>query len=167
MTETVSKTKGASEPTATAVETKRKTLTNWRVFAEAGFLPTRFRCDGYLNSHPADLSCHSNMIPTVANVVSHIQPEHGGGWFRVKFRITDGKEFPLWRDLEEAGVEIQHLYCPHCREAVPVSPRAMMRHLQPHAGANRVNLDPQTLCMTLSFNRADSDEMEGLYEDNQ
>lgn len=165
-TETVSKTKDAVAEGAGA-PVRRKTMTNWSVLRDAGFTPVRFRCDGYLGKHPADLTCHTNFPPTAENVLNHCKPEHGGGWFKVRFRISDGKQFPLWMELQDEGLEIQHLYCPHCREEVAISPRAMIRHLQPHAGANRVNLEPQTLCMTLGFDRPEQDEMESLYEVQQ
>lgn len=163
-TETVSKTTEVAAPLAAqAPLIPRKTLTNWRLFEEGGFIPIRWRCDGYLGQHPADLSCHGNVIPTGENVIRHMAPEHGGGWFRVKFRLSDGKTSPLWAELEEAGVELQHFYCPHCREEVPMTPRAIIKHLQPHAGANRINMDPQVLCMTLSFQRAEVEEYDELY----
>lgn len=161
--ETVSKTKEAVP--VEAPPTKRKTLTNWRLFEEAGFIPVRVRCQGYLGSHPADLSCHSNLKIDGENVVRHMDPNHGGGWFHFKFRISDGKVSPLWRELEDAGVEIQDFYCPHCRSAVGMSPRSIIKHLQPHAGANRINMEPQTLAMTLGFQRAESDEYDSLYEE--
>lgn len=154
-TETVSKTKEASVPV-------RKTLTNWGVFRDAGLVPVRIRCEGYLGSHPADLSCHSNLLLTGSSVLSHMAPDHSGGWFKIKFRVSDGKVSELWQELEDAGVEIADLYCSHCRQGVSMTPRAMIKHLQNHAGATRINPDPQTLCFALSFNRADLDE--SLYE---
>jgi hypothetical protein len=155
---TVSKTKetGAAAP-------KRKTITNWRVFEEGGFVPVKIRCDGYLGSHPADLSCHTSFPPTAENVARHMDPAHGGGWFRIKFRISD-KPSLFWRSLEEAGVELADFYCPHCRENITVSPRRIEHHLKNHPGANRVNLDPQTLAMTLTTDRPNLDELDDLYE---
>lgn len=172
-TETVSKTKEAMaavpavvvEVTPPPVETPRKTVTNWRVFEQGGFTPVRIRCEGYLGAHPADLSCHSNLQLTAKSVIAHLQPEHSGGWFKFKFRISDsGKVSPIWRELEDAGVEMQHFYCSHCRQDVPMTPRAIVKHLQPHAGATRINPDPQSLCMSLGYNRADLDEYDSLYE---
>jgi len=167
--ETVSKTKGGdaaptvevNQPVATP---QRKTFTNWKLFEVGGFIPVRIRCDGYLGQHPSDLSCHGNLLPTSEAVIRHMDPAHSGGWFRFKFRISDGKTSPIWSELEDAGVEIQHLYCPHCREEVKMTPRSIIHHLQAHAGANRVNLDPQVLCMTLGYNRPEDAEYEGLYE---
>lgn len=166
LTETVSKTKDALAPAAEipVVPEKRKTVTNWRVFGEAGLVPVRIRCEGYLGSHPADLSCHSNLLLKGESVLAHMVPDHSGGWFKFKFRISDGKESPVWAELEEAGVEITDLYCSHCRQGVAMTPRAMIKHLQAHAGATRLNPDPQSLCMTLSFNRADLDEYDELYD---
>lgn len=164
-TETVSKTTGGDAAPIEGMEAakSRKTLTNWRIFEEGGFIPIRIRCEGYLGMHPADLSCHSNLIPGGEAVLRHMHPDHSGGWFKIKFRLSDGKTSPLWRELEEAGVELQHFYCPHCREEVPLTPRGIIKHLQPHAGANRINMDPQTLAMTLSFTRAEVDEYDDLY----
>lgn len=165
--ETVSKTKAATaevDEQVEQVEKKRKTLTNWKVFQDAGLIPVRVKCEGYAGHHPADMSCHSCLIPDVQHVLAHMQPEHSGGWFRIKFRMSDGKVSPLWKDLEEAGVEIQDFACPHCRAQVQMTPRAIIRHLQNHAGANRVNLDPQTLCLTLGFNRPDDEYGSEMYD---
>lgn len=166
---TVSKTKGLTEtvvvPDAPVKEQKpkRNTITNWETFTEGGFVPVKVRCDGYLGAHPADLSCHTTFPPTAENVLRHMDPVHGGGWFQIKFRISD-KPSTFWSDLEKAGVELANFYCPHCREQVPVSPRRIIYHLQQHPGANRINLNPQTLCMTLSTEKPDQDEMDSLYE---
>lgn len=143
---------------------KRKTLTNWRVLEEGNFIPIQIKCDGYLGNHPAELSCHSNFPPSGEAVLRHMNPDHSGGWFKVRFRISDGKQSPVWRELEEAGVELQDFHCPHCRQSVPMSPRQIIAHLQPHAGATRINTNPQTLCMTLGWQRAEQDEMSELYE---
>src|SRR5581483_9945501 len=166
MSETVSKTKN-SNSSAGSEAAKRKTSTNWRVLTEGGFLPARIRCDGYKGNHPADLSCHTAFHPSGENVVRHMNPDHGLGTFKVKFRISDGKQSPLWEELEAAGVEIQDLYCPHCRSQVALVPRQIIAHLQPHAGANRINLEPQTLCMTLGYNKPDEGEYDNLYESSE
>lgn len=158
-TKTVSKTTEAAAPKAA-----RKTVTNWKVFEQAGLVPVRFKCDGYLSSHPNDMTCHTNLVMTAENVLRHMDPNHGGGWFHIKFRISDGKVAPIWKELEEAGVEIQEFYCPHCRVLVPMTPRAIVKHLQPHAGATRINPYPQTLCMTLSTQKPEVDEYDELYE---
>lgn len=162
LTKTVSKTKESE--VEVPVETKRKTVTNWRVFEEGGLVPVRIRCEGYMGSHPSDLSCHSNLLLTGEAVLSHMQPDHSGGWFKFKFRISDGKVSPVWRALEDAGVEISDLYCSHCRTQVAMTPRNIIKHLQPHAGATRINPDPQSLCMSLTTNRADLDEYDELYD---
>jgi len=140
-------------PQETPVSSERKTVTNWGVFEKAGLVPTRITCNGYLGSHPAELSCHSNILLTSESIIHHLQPEHSGGWFFFRLRATDAKgKNPIWRELSEAGVEIQHLYCPHCRQNVSMTPRDIQKHLQPHPGANRVNITPQSLCMTLGYN---------------
>jgi len=151
-----------SKTDATApASSERKTVTNWGVFDKAGLVPTRVTCNGYLGQHPADMSCHSNILVTSESIKRHMDPNHGGGWFFVRLRVTDAKgKNPIWRELQEGGVEIQHLYCPHCRTDVDMTPRAMMYHLQPHPGANRVNQYPQSLCMSLGYNQPEGEEFQ-------
>lgn len=164
MSKTVAATPEVGEA-QTEQKPKRKTMTNWKVFTDAGFIPARVKCEGYKSSHPSDLTCHTAFPPTAENVVRHADPGHGGGWFRIKFRVSDVKRSPLWEGLEEAGLELKDFYCPHCRESVPVSPRRILYHLNNHPGANRVNLDPQVLCMWLGpDSMLDVDENDGLYD---
>ena len=172
MSETVSKTKGATSTGVEDVEVvgvakpKRSTNTNWAVLSEGGFIPVQVRCEGYRGSHPSDQSCRTNLIPTGENVIRHMNPDHGGGWFKVKFRISDsGKRHPLWDELAEGGVEIQDFYCPHCREQVQLISRRIIQHLQNHVGANRVNMEPQTLCFELGYRKPDQAEVDALYGD--
>lgn len=168
-TQTVSKTSAPPSGEQVNVEAPRprKTLTNWRVLEEGKFIPIRIRCEGYLGTHPADMHCHSNIRITVKDLLRHMEGEGGDhmGNFKVKFRITDGDPPAIWRELEEAGIELQGkgFYCPHCREVVDLVPRRLIYHLQNHPGANRVNLEPQTLCMTLGFGKPDIDENNDLY----
>lgn len=150
-----------------AVATARKTLTNWGVFTDAGFIPAMVMCDGYRGNHPSDMTCHSKLHPSAENVQRHMDPAHGGGWFKMRLRISEGTASPMWAALQEAGVEIQELYCPHCRQDVPVVARRIIQHLQQHQGANRVNMLPQTLCFTLSYNRPDQEDTESLYMGQQ
>lgn len=157
----------------TVVETKEKhpgpesprskTFTNWRILEDGGFVPVMLKCDGYKGSHPADLSCHTNLPVTAQTVVSHMNPDHSGGWFKIKFRLTEGKKSTFWRELEEAGVELQELFCLHCREQIDLMPRRIIQHLNAHNGANRINMEPQTLGLTLSFQKPELEEMESLY----
>lgn len=164
---TVSKTKESIVESGEQVVEQsptRKTATNWKVFEDNGFIPVKIRCEGYKNIHPADQSCHTSFIPNGENVIRHLQPIHGGGWFKFKFRISDGKKSPIWKELEDAGVELQEFYCPHCRELVPVQPRRIIYHLQNHPGATRVNQEPQTLCMELGYQREELDENDALYD---
>jgi hypothetical protein len=156
------KTSGVEIPKK-AEPAARKTYTNWKAFRDGRFVPVRVRCEGYLGAHPADMSCHTNIHPSSENIISHMRPEHAGGWFKMRLRVSDSKPSPIWDDLEAANVEIGQLYCPHCRSEVQLTPRSILQHLQPHAGANRVNIDPQTLCFTLTFQRPEDEDMESLY----
>lgn len=156
-------TKTVQELDAPKTEEKSKTVTNWRVLEEAGFIPATVKCEGYRGSHPSDLSCHTAFVPTLENVLRHADPAHGGGWFRIKFRISDTKKSALWKGLEEAGVELKEFYCPHCEADVPLVPRRIIYHLNHHPGRNRVNLDPQVLCMSLGPDKGEMDETGDLY----
>ena len=139
---------------------ERKTVTNWKTFEKAGLVPSRITCNGYRGTHPADQSCHSNLVLTTDAVKCHMDPMHGGGWFFFRLRQTDAKgKNPIWRELEDAGVEIQDLWCPHCRSTVQMTPRDLQAHLKPHTGANRVNIYLSTLCMTLSY--GNPEQLEG------
>lgn len=147
----------------TEEKSQSKTHTNWRLFEEFGFIPVSIKCDGYKSNHPSDLSCHTNIVPSAENVVRHSNPEHGGGWFKVRFKVSDTKKSTLWKGLEDAGVELREFYCPHCGEQVPVEGRRILFHLNYHPGRNRVNLLPQTLCMSLGPDPGTMPEDEGLY----
>lgn len=162
-TEVASETKEKSQEVEAPKESKRKTITNWRVLEQGGFIPARMKCEAYRAPYPADQSCHTNINPTIKDVLRHMDPNHGGGWFKLRLRISDSKEHPLWRELENAGVEIQEFWCPHCRKDVSMTPRQIQYHLQNHPGALRNNFEPQTLCMWLTFNRPDEAESEELY----
>lgn len=143
------------------VETKTsesKTITKWSVFEEAGFIPIQVKCDGYENFHDSSLSCKTSVVPSSKNIIGHMDPDHGGGWFKIKLGRSDVKKSPIWKELADAGVEIQDFKCPHCRQQVEVSPRRISYHLGMHPGATRVNLQPQVLCFTLSFQKPDVDE---------
>jgi hypothetical protein len=161
-TQTVSKTTTATTDEA-KVKSHKDDLTDWSVFDEIGLVP-HFKCDGYLGSHPADLSCHSKLLTDIHILLRHIDPQHGGGWFRVRFRKTDSnKPIAIWKEMAEQGVELRDFYCPHCRtqlHADKISSAELKYHLNPHPGANRVNLEPQTLCMTLTAARWPQDMQE-------
>lgn len=169
MSKTVLETKEQSVVAEESVEKevkkprKRKTITNWSVFEEGGFIPIRIKCETYKGGQPSDQVCHTAFPPTAENVIRHMLPEHGIGSFRIKFRITDGKKSTLWKELEEAGVEIQEFICPHCREEVSMTPRRIVYHLQNHPGATRVNFDPQVLAMSLGYQTPELEESESLY----
>lgn len=163
------KPKEAPQPPSAPLAPHQKTLTNWKNFAEAGLAPSRLKCESYLGSHPAELSCHTALVVSKDTILNHMDPEHGGGWFKMRFRsVEDGSPaLKIWQDLDEAGVEIQHLYCPHCRETLDarVAPQEVVNHLRPHAGANRVNQEPQTLCMTLELHSVAQRKREEMLND--
>jgi hypothetical protein len=144
---------------------KRKTLTNWNVLYEGGFIPVTVKCDTYKGGQPSEHACKTRFVPNSENIIRHMDPLHGGGWFKMRLRISDSKKAEIWKELEDAGVEIQEFHCPHCRQEVMMTPRNILHHLQNHPGATRHNFEPQTLAFTLSFDKPEQGEEESLFID--
>lgn len=157
---------------APSVEQVVEEKTDWDVLGQTGLAIARLRCDGYRGAHVSDKSCHTTLIPTAENVLRHMAPEHGGDdkgghWFKFKLRPTakmkDNPALTIWKDLKAAGVEIKELFCPHCHATdFEITPRRLMYHLNPHPGAQRFNLEPQTLCMTLAMHVPTEQEFDDL-----
>jgi hypothetical protein len=152
-----------AEKTA-SVETKSKTSTNWRALEDAGVIPVRVVCQDYVPvSARMDMSCHSNLAISGENVTRHMVEEHGtGGGFAMYLRLSDGKKSKLWRELEDAGVELHDFRCDICDEQLPLQPRRIARHLQPHSGKSRHARANSKFWMTLRYNQPDeldSDEV--------
>jgi hypothetical protein len=147
----------AEQPQAQA----RRTVTDWSVFEKAGLWPLRIRHDNWSGDQPAELVCHTTLQPTAEAVLAHCRPEHGLPYFRIRLGISDSKVSPLWRALQDAGLEIKQIVCPHCGETLPLRARSLRQHLVNHPGRIRINMDPQVLC----FEFADSlDNFEELSE---
>ena len=125
----------AEVPPATDVAT-RKTYTRWDAFEKARVVPTTIICD-VIRLHPADEACKTRLALEAKNLISHaVELGHGGG-FQVKVKQTEGKSWPGWSQLAEAGMEIVQLKCEVCDKQVQISPRDIANHLRPHQGKFR------------------------------
>lgn len=129
------KTESSGAAALAEPESKRKTkLTNWDTFVKAGLGVTRIVCSP-LPGHPADEACKTNLIPTSAAVVNHITSQHGGGFI---FTITDtGKIWPGWKELADAGVEIQWIRDEVTDHRAYVNGREIRNLLKPRQGKFR------------------------------
>jgi hypothetical protein len=160
----------AAEP---ATETKpaaeapqaRRTQTDWSVFEQAGLWPLRIRHDNWSGDQPAELVCHTNLQLTAESVLAHCRPEHGLPFFRIRLGISDSKVSPLWKALQDAGLEIKQIVCPHCGETLPLRARSLRQHLVNHPGRVRINLDPQVLCFEFA-DSLDNFEESGEFDDS-
>ncbi len=130
------KTPPAVEPSPALQEvTSKKTYTNWDAFAKAKVVPTTIICD-IIAQHPADEACKTRMTLAASNMIRHFEIGHGGG-FQVKVKQTDGKPWPGWKELEDAGYEIVNMKCEVCDRKVQVSARDILNHLRAHQGKFR------------------------------
>jgi hypothetical protein len=130
------KTPPASPEAPLSVEpTPRKTFTNWDAFVKAKIIPTTIICD-VIHMHPADEACKTRMPLEAKNMIRHFEIGHGGG-FQVKVKQSDGRPWPGWKDLENAGYEIVNMKCEVCDRKVQVSPRDILNHLRTHQGKFR------------------------------
>lgn len=114
----------------------RTTHTNWDAFVKAKIVPTTIICD-VIKMHPADEACKTRMPLKAENMIRHTTDlEHGGG-FQLKVKQSDGKPWPGWKELSDAGYEITNLRCEVCDHKVQVSTRDILNHLRPHQGKFR------------------------------
>lgn len=142
------------EPKATPVaETpKPKTFTNWKAFEQAKLVPATIKCEAYRPVFQHDASCHSNLLFTVETLQRHIDGDHGGG-FRFFLKQTDGKPSPLWKALEEAGLEAHDFRCEICDKQLRFHPSSIIPHLKAHGGKTRRVLPGGVFNMVLSKGR--------------
>lgn len=110
----------------------KTTYTKWDTFDKAGLAVKSIKCE-CLPGHPADESCKTYIVPTAANVVSHIA--HGGG-FMFTLEAT-GRPWPGWKELAKAGVEIQFIRDHVTDRDINLSVRAIKQVLLPHQGKFR------------------------------
>jgi hypothetical protein len=113
----------------------RKTYTNWSAFEKAKVVPTTIICD-VIHLHPADESCKTRLPLHPDQLINHLNMGHGGG-FQIKVKQTDGKPWPGWKALEDAGIEAAGLKCEVCDHQVQISTRDILNHLRPHQGKFR------------------------------
>jgi hypothetical protein len=137
-------TKQAPEVVVEEKQSPRKTVTNWKALYDTKLHPSFVKCEGYHPMHPFCTGCHTVMNLKPEQLVSHLDSEHGGGFFLsfrqgyqndpigardIKLAYWDG-----WLKLQELGIEIRDLRCALCNQEIPVNSRSIVRHLKPHAG---------------------------------
>src|SRR5690242_19780677 len=129
----------------------------WDLFTRARFVPVDITCSAYKPVHLSDPSCHTRLPIRSENVVTHILHEHSGG-FVMKFRKGEGRTWPGWKELRDAGVHIQDFRCNVCDHQLPINERAIDTHMKPHRGKYRNAYEQykHQFCFTLSFRPATS-----------
>src|SRR5665213_3076231 len=125
----------ANKPAPAPAEAPKNSYTNWKAFENAKVVPVVMICD-VIDRHPADESCKTRLVPTAENLMKHFSAEHGGG-FQIKFKQTDGKPWPGWKQLDEAKFEVVDLRCEVCNRSVEISARDILNHIRPHQGKFR------------------------------
>ena len=123
-----------AEATATVTPSK-KTYTRWDAFEKAKVVPVTVICD-VIKQHPADEACKTKLIPSAENMINHFKMGHGGG-FQLRVKLSDGKPSPVWKALNDAGMEAVQLRCEVCDRQVEISTRDILNHLRPHQGKFR------------------------------
>lgn len=124
------------EPTSATSVAKKKTFTNWKAFEACKLVPATISCEAYRPVFSNDASCHTKIPMNVATLVRHLDGEHGGG-FRFFLKTTEGKPHPLWKELEEAGIEAHDFRCDVCSAQLRFHPSSIMPHMKAHSGNTR------------------------------
>ena len=141
------------EPVEVELEAETKPVkqssTNWAAFEKAGLVPTEIMCQGYQPIHRADMSCHTRLTLKAANMLGHLANDHGGG-FKITVKRTEGKAWPGWKELREAGIDCFDLRCDVCDSVLQFQPNHLLAHIKPHSGKNRRIQSNGTFWLTLS-----------------
>ena len=143
----------------------RKTHTDWNAFVKAKLIPTTIVCD-VIYLHPADESCKTRLRLTADSLKTHYESGHGGG-FQVKVKQGEGKSWPGWKELEEAGYEVVNLKCEVCDHRVQVSARDILNHLRPHQGKFRGAYQNYRDTFFLQIQNTPVQDDDDSYEDSQ
>ncbi len=128
---------------------KRKTYTRWDAFEAINLVPTEIRCEGYLPFHPLNLGCHTRLPLHAQSLIDHLNSGHGGG-FEMQVRVGDSP-WSGWKDLQDAGVELEDFRCGECMNPVRVNPADIQAHMRPHLVGKRMKSSNKFL-LTISQN---------------
>jgi hypothetical protein len=132
--------------------------TKWEVFEKAGLRPVEIVCNQYKPFHLSDNSCHSRVLPKFDNLMTHLDGDHGGGFY-IKFEKSDGKPWAGWKELKANGVELYDIRCDHCGQVLPLNGQILQSHLfKMHRGERAKSIINQILRFTLSKNAPAKDE---------
>ena len=139
----------------------RKTKTNWKALYQAKIWPKEIICQSYYPTHFANVACHSRIIPKVENIKNHMRncsDDVGLGIYVVMETRSEG--CPLWKDLEEAGIEALDFRCAVDNHIVPFHPFHIAKHTKPHSGNRRRVTEGNRFYFTLSYEQPIDEEEE-------
>jgi hypothetical protein len=122
-----------------AVEPTKQTYTPWDVFNKLRLVPVEIKCNSYKPYHRTDSSCHTILQPRADVLLRHIHPDHAGGGFSIKLRqaAADAPPHPLWKELQDAGVEIIDIRSAVNDQPFKLSGQFIMQYMKPHQDGNR------------------------------
>ncbi len=140
----------------TSKSDERKTTTNWRIFESLGVSIKEFTCWSYPRPRVHDSSCKTRMHvydvkakrAKPENIIRHIDGDHGGG-FKCELSL-DGPASPLWRALEDSGVECAEFRCGVCHKVLILNALNIKNHFRVHLSGNRRNVKGGQFWLTLS-----------------
>lgn len=151
------------ESAASAKEAPQKSLTKWTAFEQAGLVPVQISCQAYKPVHGADMSCHTRLLFNADTLKRHMDSEHGGGFYFV-LRKTDGKPSPLWKQMEQLGLEAHDFRCDNCDAQLRFHPSSFTNHMRAHGGKTRRVYDGGRFNVTLGMSRPDREENDDAYD---
>jgi hypothetical protein len=143
----MSKSVGATTESSTST-----TYTKWDAFDRAHLVPVTITCDGYHPVHYVNNGCHSKTVLSAEAIINHMRADHGNG-FQIQLRVTDGKGWPGWKALKDAGIEIVDLRCDVCDKTLPLHPQHLLGCMRAHAGKTKRARQGGLYNLTLSFNK--------------
>jgi hypothetical protein len=113
----------------------RKTTTNWMAFRDAGLKIKSLTCDGYFPYHRSNQGCHTPIVPSAKNALTHFKAEHGGGFFMEV--VPTEKEWAGWQEFEDLGLELLNFTCGVCQQELRPSKQNILSHMRVHLNGNR------------------------------
>lgn len=133
---------------------KPKTYTNWNAFKQAKLAPTVISCEGYKPVHLADISCHSKVLLKADNVKTHVDNDHGGGFY-MQLAATE-RDTGFWDRMAELGLEAHDFRCDNCDKQLRFHPSSIIPHLKAHGGKTRRVYPGGKFNFTLSLARPEA-----------
>lgn len=151
------------KPALAEASPAKRTYTAWEAFAKAGLRPTSIDCQGYpvpgIAKH--DFTCHTHLLLSAGNIKRHIEAGHSGE-FRFFLKKSDSKTpHPIWKELEELGIEAQDFRCHNCDKTLRFHPTAILPCMRAHGGKTRRVFPGGNYNLTLSFAKPEQGDEDG------